>query len=556
MTALQTRETRPAERVVRWSSSLRVGPTAAVLGTLAMVVTWAGSWNPSFWGDEAATVMSAERPLGILLAELGNIDAVHGLYYVIMHFWIGAFGGSELSTRLPSAIAVGVLVAGVVVLGARLAGLRYGIVAALVCALLPRTTYLATEARSYAIGTAVAVWATVFFVGLLRRRETRIRSWVLYGVLIGLAAYLFLYLILLAVVHGTVLVSTRDGRALLGRWLRAGLVAVVVAAPIIVVAVTERHQVAFLAARGYATPYNVLVTQWFGDARAGAGGTWLMPILGWALILIGVVTVVVRTARRSPVAVLENRESDRDVVRLGVAWLAMPTLILLAGNAWVSPVYNVRYLSFSTPAAALLISVGAVALARFLAALIADAAQRTRGARAPGSGFLSPRRLTVATVLAMTVLAVTVLALGAGALPSYLFQRGPFAKDGGSDWRQVADYVQADAARGDAIVFDETTRPSRRPELAYRLYPTQFAAVDAVQIVTPYDERAHIWDVMAPLDSVWSELARASTVWALELPNGKEVPADIVDLTAHGYRVVDSHLVNRIVVYELQKESA
>src|ERR1700712_321456 len=92
-------------RLLGRGTTLPVAPTAAVLGALAMLGSWLGSWTPSYWGDEAATVMSAQRPIGALMAELRNVDAVHGLYYLVMHFWIGLFGSSELSTRAPSAIA-------------------------------------------------------------------------------------------------------------------------------------------------------------------------------------------------------------------------------------------------------------------------------------------------------------------------------------------------------------------------------------------------------------------------------------------------------------------
>jgi len=526
----------------RWSS-LRVWPTASIVGALAMVVTWLGSWNPSYWGDEAATVMSADRPIGTLLAELRNVDAVHGLYYLLMHFWIGLFGTSELSTRAPSAIAVGALVAGTVVLGARLAGLRFGILAGMVCAILPRTTFLATEARSYAMGTAIAVWVTVYFVGLLRRRETRTRPWLVLGALVGLASYLFLYLVLLAVVHGVVLITSTGGRRHLSLWVRSLLVTCALAAPIALLAYLERGQLAFLAIRGYATPANVIVSQWFGDFKAG--GNVIVPILGWSLMALAVVTVIVLTVRHSPHAVLENRSSDRDTVRLGLAWLVVPTALLLAGNAWVSPVYNVRYLSFSTPAVALLIAVGLLAAGRLAARAVArfDIVRRA-------AGGVPTRRAT------MAVTAVLLLALGAAALPGYLAQRGPYAKNGGSDWRQVADYIQANASEGDAVIFDPTTKPSQRPELAYRLYPQQFAAVDAVAVQTPYYDRPHLWDVVAPLADVRGELARSTSVWALELPVGNEVPEDIADLTAHGYRVVSSHLVHRIVVYQLHKENS
>ncbi|MES1211918.1 MAG: glycosyltransferase family 39 protein, partial [Leifsonia sp.] len=285
------------DRLAARARTAPLGPAAAVLGAFAAVVTWLGSWNPSYWGDEAATVMSAERPLATLFAELGRVDAVHGLYYLGMHFWIRLFGASELSTRLPSALAVGALVAGTVVLGARLADVRFGMLAGLVCAVLPRTTFLATEARSYAMGTAVAVWIMVYFVGLWRRRDTRGRPWVVLGLLVAAASYLFLYLVLLAAVQGAVLVASQRGRALLRRWLQALVVTAVAAAPIALIAYSERHQIAFLARRGYATAQNVLVDQWFGMPG--------ITVVCWALILLGAAAWLVR--RRGTTALLDRR---------------------------------------------------------------------------------------------------------------------------------------------------------------------------------------------------------------------------------------------------------
>ena len=513
-------------RLANRTRALPLGPVAVVLGVLAAFVTWLGSWNPSYWGDEAATVMSAERPLATLFAELGRVDAVHGLYYLGMHFWIELFGASELSTRLPSALAVGALVAGTVVLGARLADVRFGILAGIVCAVLPRTAFLATEARSYAMGTAVAVWIMVYFVGLWRRRETRLRPWVVLGLVIAAASYLFLYLVLIAVVLGVVLLVSERGRLLRRRWAQSLVVTAAAAVPIALLAYAERGQVAFLAKRNYATAKNVLVEQWFGMPA--------ITIACWGLILLGVAVFVVRQRTRSTTALLDRRRSDREVVLLGAAWLALPTALLLVANL-VSPMYNTRYLSFCTPAAALLVAFGLVALTRVVV--------RRVGSRS-------------ARVSAVAVLGVAVFSLGALALPNYLHDRGAFAKDGGSDWRQTADYLASQAQPGDAVVFDETTKPSRRPELAYRLYPQQFAAVTVPEVLTPYYRRAHIWDQMAPLDAIRSELVSASSVWAIELPTGKDTPEDVEDLTAHGYRVVATHLVHRLVVYQLQKENA
>src|SRR4051812_33763086 len=132
---------------IRWTT----GRLALLLGVASAAVSWVGSWNPSLWGDEAASVMSAQRTLPNLLAMLGRIDAVHGTYYAFLHVWVRAFGSSELAVRTPSAIAVGLVVGGTVVLTARFADRSVALLAGAACAVLPRVTYMATDARSYAI---------------------------------------------------------------------------------------------------------------------------------------------------------------------------------------------------------------------------------------------------------------------------------------------------------------------------------------------------------------------------------------------------------------------
>jgi len=320
-----------------------------------------------------------------------------------------------------------------------------------------------------------------------------------------------------------VLLVSERSRPLLRRWAQSLGVMAVAAAPIAVLAYAERHQIAFLAKRGYATPKNVLVEQWFGMPG--------ITLACWALILLGVGVWLVRR-RGSAAPLLNGRRSDREVVLLGGAWLVLPTALVLVANT-VSPMYNTRYLSFCTPAAALLVAFGLAALARVAARV---AARRDR-------------RVSVVAALAVAVIAVAALAV-----PDYLRDRGAFAKDGGSDWRQTADYLAAQAKPGDAVVFDETTKPSRRPELAYRLYPKQFSGLTVPEVVTPYYRRHGIWDQMASIAEIRPELASARSVWAVELPNSTDIPRDVEDLISVGYRVVGSHLVHRLEVYQLQKE--
>lgn len=504
-----------AAAVPRKRPGIRV--VAIVAGILAAVVSFAGSWIPSFWGDEAASVMSAERPISTLFGMVQHIDAVHGLYYLFLHGWIDLFGASELSTRLPSAIGVGLAAAGTVVLANLLFDRRIAVIAGVVFAILPRVTYMGAEARSYALGTAIAVWLTVLLVVLLRRRTTRKLPWLLYSLGFALAIYSFLYLILLALVHAVLLLTMPGARAMLRRWIGAAGLGTAFALPLIVFALGEHGQVSFLGKRPKFSAQTVFVDQWFGNTS--------FAILCWVLIAAGIAAAAWRWRTGS-------RATTRSVAPLGMivtlAWFVLPTLLLELGNAFIAPMYTTRYLSFCTPAVAILIAAGIVALGRVLF----------------GKSLFGRRWMPPVVIALLAVLVA----------PTYLAQRGPYAKNGGSDWRQASSVIGLHARPGDAIVFDTATKPSQRPRLAMRLYPAEYTGLDDVALVTAFDQGTELWDTVAPLSRVTQRLAGTGTVWAMEMKSGgTSVPADVTELERLGFRVQHEYPVHRTVVYELSR---
>ena len=212
------RSSATAGHAAAWLQRIR-GPlqdiriVAIAVGVGGMLVSFAGSWIPSFWGDEAASLMSAQRSLPSLFGMLYYVDAVHGAYYLFLHGWIELFGASELSVRLPSAIGIGVAAAGVVILGNRMLSRRVGILAGIVFALLPRVTSVGEQARSYGLGIAAAIWLTVLLVWILSRETIKRRHWLMYSLGLAAAIYLFLYLALVAIVHAVLVLSTPWTRA-------------------------------------------------------------------------------------------------------------------------------------------------------------------------------------------------------------------------------------------------------------------------------------------------------------------------------------------------------
>jgi mannosyltransferase len=483
--------------------------SAWLLGAVGAIIGFIGSWIPSYWGDEAASVMSAERSWSSLGGMLGTIDGVHGLYYALLHVWGGMFGYSELSTRLLSAIAVGFMVAGVVTLVQGFGGSRTAVIAGVVGMVLPRTTYMASEARSSAMGAAAAVWLTVLLMRLIRRRSGAL-GWIGYALAAAACLYLFLYLGLMLVVHGAYIALLH--RRALTSWLLAAGSGLVLAAPIVVIGYLQREQIAFLAHRDYATARNVLVAQWFGHP--------IPAIIAWVLVAAAAVHLVVAIGRRS-----DRVQAPVRLTSLGLLWLTLPTAVLLIGNAVISPMYNVRYLSFCTPAAAILIALGAEAIA----------------------GRVAARRSLLASLGLVTALAIA-------CMPVYVGQRSPWAKDGGSDWRDAAAYVAAHADTGDAVIFDESSKPSRDPRIMLNLYPTSFTGVDDLALSVPFSERTHLWDAVVPNTQAVADSPGSRSIWAIELGTGNKPPADIAMLQGRGFTVDSSQRINRTTVYHLTKE--
>src|SRR5258708_19845690 len=83
----------------------------ALPGVVTLFLTLWGITGASYWRDEAATLSAAQRPFGNLLRTFGNIDAVHGAYYVLIWAMVKLGGTGELATRLPPAAAMAVAAA-------------------------------------------------------------------------------------------------------------------------------------------------------------------------------------------------------------------------------------------------------------------------------------------------------------------------------------------------------------------------------------------------------------------------------------------------------------
>ena len=376
-----------------------------IVGVLAAAMSLGGAGRPSFWYDEAATISASySRSLQQLWQMLSNVDAVHGLYYLLMHAWFQIFPPTEFWSRAPSGLAVGAAAAGVVVLGRQFSSRTVALSSGVVCGILPRATWAGIEARPYALSMMAAVWLTVLFVHATRRDNAWL--WLSYGVVLATSVLLDVYLTLLLLAYVAFLCLCRHSPTVLVRFAVASLLAGCAVAPFGVEAFGQVHQIVWIAPIGRRTIEDVTVQQYFERSPP-------FMIVSTLVVATAVVLWLCTSAHLA--------RGDRRLMTLAIGWIVIPTTVILIWSAVLNPIYTPRYLCFTAPAVALVLGVciGALAVAPWMAAAI-----------------------------------LSVFTLAAG--PNYfLVQRGPYAKYG-MDYSQVADLITEKAALGDCLLVNDT----------------------------------------------------------------------------------------------------
>jgi mannosyltransferase len=326
----------------------------ALPGVATLVITLWGITGASYWRDEAATMSAAQRPLGNLLRTLGNIDAVHGAYYLLIWVMVKLGGTGELATRLPSAVAMAVAAVAVAALGGRLVSPRAGLAAGLVFAVLPPVSLYGQDARPYAITVALAAIASYLLVRAMEADVSGQRyKWLAgYAACVAALGIVDIFGLLLIVAHA-VTVALRQGgpgggksaRSLAAAWLAAAVAGTALASPLLAFAFVQRGTLSWLTAPS------------LGALRG------LHELIGPAYMADAVVLAV---ACGIVVSALLGRERLRagwpgSLPALCLPWLIVPPVILLVGSL-ITPLYTFRYVLLCIPAIALLAGAGLASL--------------------------------------------------------------------------------------------------------------------------------------------------------------------------------------------------
>lgn len=125
--------------------------------------------NQSLWLDEAIQVLAVENNGYLSLITQYSLGDFHPpLYHLILKFWTGIFGISEVATRSLS-VLVGVATVFVIFLiGKEIKNEKFGLIAGLFLATAPLHIYYSQEARMYATAAFFIVVLIYFFIKLLK----------------------------------------------------------------------------------------------------------------------------------------------------------------------------------------------------------------------------------------------------------------------------------------------------------------------------------------------------------------------------------------------------
>ncbi|MER5970391.1 hypothetical protein ABT112_11765 [Streptomyces sp. NPDC002055] len=360
---------------------------------------WGLSRQGSVWRDEAATWQVAQRSTAEIWHMLGNVDVVHGCYYLLMHALFECFGPCTPTLRLPSVLAMGVAAACVAVMGHRLGGMWVGSAGGMAFGLLPAVQFYLQEGRPYALVAAGAGMSTLLLVTVLQQPVRRLH-WAAYGgtvMMIGLLNWLSL---LILPAHLATLFWARARRRVWAGWTAASAAATAGVLPLV------------LFSRGQAAQVS-----WIPPL------TWHMMIGPVVLLAIGGVGALV----------------DRPQVgRLSTATVGLPLLVVpqfaLIGLSLFQPLFLDRYILFSLLGLALMIG------------------------SAVGSGIraVRPRHPKAAKWILPAVVTLAMAAL----LPQSLAKRSPMSRV--DDVVSVASEVRRMKESGNAVLFVPSARRDTR----------------------------------------------------------------------------------------------
>ena len=316
-----------------------------VLGVLLRVYDLAGE---SLWRDEVWSIDFARLDIPRLLDRLRSFDVHPPLYYLLLHYWLILWGESEFATRLLSVLFGSLAIIWSYLVAARLFNPTAGVFTALLVTTSAFQVYYAREARGYSLVAFLTLLSYSFFIRCLQDRHWTARGGYVVATALLLYTHVYgLFTVLAQNVYWAVvwLCSRRHSYRRGLTWVLLQSVVLLLYAPWLsaTLAQTERVRQGFWIERP--TLFSVVSTL----------STYSGSRLSFLIFLVAALIATFPTLKEklprlgkkqrfssSFLPLADGRPSTAAAVLLLVTWLLLPLLLPLVISQFMEPIYLSR----------------------------------------------------------------------------------------------------------------------------------------------------------------------------------------------------------------------
>ena len=306
----------------------------------------------SVWLDEAISVSISSLPYHEMLAILRHVDAVHGLYYSLLHVWL-YLGHGAIAIRLLSAVFACLATLAIGTLAKSMFGEPAAPAAVAVLATSEFFLFYADEAR----GTALALLAcSLAALSLWRAIRQRSAVYVFAAVLCAVGAVYanFVSVLFLAALCTSLIVVRLNRNATL---IAIGAVAATVIASVpllLLIQANSLGQIDWIVRSNLLALFNFGAGILGGDGEPGRLGRACHLLEAAAVLTLMMIGII---------GGWSSREARPPVI-MATSWFVLPLALGVAVDHFIQPILLTRYFSFALIPAALLAGNGLVRIAR------------------------------------------------------------------------------------------------------------------------------------------------------------------------------------------------
>ncbi|MFJ4442233.1 glycosyltransferase family 39 protein [Pseudomonas sp. NPDC089422] len=330
-----------------WSRSTTRIAVSLILGLSAAVRLYQLS-GAVIWHDEGFSVMLSAMPPGQILFHTAR-DVHPPLYYLLLHYWIMAFGDSVIAVRSMSVLAGVATVAVGMLVARRLASLRAALLAGLLLALFPFAVRFSQETRMYALLSLLLLGATLMLMDWLRE-PLRLRGLMGYTLLTVAGVYTHYFTVFAVLASWLCMACVRDadGRPfILNRnWWLANAVMFLMFLPWLPILYGQLSNTQAVAWIPEVTLSSIPLALWRFFVPDADGTGYGVATLFSALLLLVSSMAVAGVARRA----------TRQAVLLFIYCFFPICAVWLA--SFLKPMFMERYLLFAAVALPILLALG------------------------------------------------------------------------------------------------------------------------------------------------------------------------------------------------------